>query len=454
MRKSLLAGACAVAITGVASAQFASDRNPPPAPFGGGTLPTTPKAAPAGGVPQLPGGVTPAGGGSAAPTGPALPGGFVLPDPARKEPLRPVPTTIDEKAAPHELAVKAADGPWMILVKSYAGPDSKAKAEALAIDLRTTHKTNSLLYERNAEERKAEQARIEAIRKAEQERAAPFKQAVEQAKKEAEATGSIFVDSKATVKIPRPYHEAPEQWAVLIGGFKTADDARAAVAVVKKLPRPKDELCDMMGMGLERGGKDGQRAQMRDDETGWGYLNPYASAMVVPNPATATLNLEDKAKLEPFVVKLNEGVENSLLKAKKPWTLLVKSYSAPSSRGASTGEEKSVFDRVKRTTTSDPADILRATAAEAELLAKALRNPDMKPRTYEAFVLHHRVGSLVTVGQFDAPDDPELLKLQQELQGITFEMRDKDKKPVLGPDGKPLVQRLFDGVSLFPVPKY
>jgi hypothetical protein len=33
-------------------------------------------------------------------------------------------------------------------------------------------------------------------------------------------------------------------------------------------------------------------------------------------------------------------------------------------------------------------------------------------------------------------------------------MRDKDKKPVMGPDGKPLVQRLFDGVSLFPVPKH
>lgn len=451
MRKSLLAGACAVAISGAASAQFASDRNPPTAPFGGGTLPATPKAAPAGGVPQLPGGITPAGGGAPAPTGPSLPGGFVLPDPVRREPLRPVPTTIDEKAPPHKWAVKADDGPWMILVKSYAGPDSKAKAEAFAKDIRETHNTKSLLYERNAEERKAEQERIEAIRKAEQERAAPFKQAVEQARKEAEATGSIFVESKATVKVPRPYHEAPEQWAVLIGGFKTADDARAAVAVVKKLPIPKDTA--LLDVALV-GGDTNSKEEKGEWKSNYAYINPYASAMVVPNPATATLNLEEKAKLEPFVVKLNEGVENSLLKAKKPWTLLVKSYSAPSIRGAGDGEEKSVFDRVKKSFTSDPADILRATAAEAELLAKALRNPDMKPRTYEAFVLHHRVGSIVTVGQFDAPDDPELLKLQQELLGIAFEMRDKDKKPVLGPDGKPLVQKLFDGVSLFPVPKY
>jgi hypothetical protein len=78
----------------------------------------------------------------------------------------------------------------------------------------------------------------------------------------------------------------------------------------------------------------------------------------------------------------------------------------------------------------------------------------MKPRPYEAFVLHHTHGSIVTVGQFDDPEDPELLKMQQELLGISFEMLDKDKKPMVGPDGKPLVQRLFDGVNLFPVPKY
>lgn len=449
MRKCLLAGACAVAISGVAPAQFATDRTPTPAPFGGATPPTTPKAAPAGGVPQLPGGIAPAGGRA---PGPTLPSGFQLPDPVRKEPLRPVPTTFDEKAAPHEYAVKADDGPWMILVKSYSGPDSKVKAVAFADDIRKTHNTKSLLYERNAEERKAEQARIEAVRKAEMAKAKPFAQALEQARKEAEATGSIFLESKATVKIPRPYHETPEQWAVLIGGFKTVDDARAALRTVRTLAPPKDaSLLDQVMIGGEETTAKSNKGEWKSASN---TVNPYACAIVVPNPTTASLNLEEKAKLEPFVVKLNDGVENSLLKAKKPWTLLVKSYSAPSRRGGGDGEKASVFDRIKKTTSSDPADILQATAAEAELLAKALRNPDMKPRSYEAFVLHHRVGSLVTVGQFDAPDDPELLKLQQELQGITFEMRDKDKKPVMGPDGKPLVQRLFDGVSLFPVPKY
>jgi hypothetical protein len=452
MRKSLLAGACAVAISGAASAQFASDRNPPPVPFGGGTLPATPKAAPAGGVPKLPGGVTPVGGTTPAPTGPTLPSGFQLPDPVRKEPLKPVPTSYDPKAAPHEYTVTAEDGPWMILVKSYSGPDSKAKAIAFAEDIRKTHNTKSLLYERNAEERKAELARIEAVRKAEAEKVEPFKKALEQAKREAEATGSIYLESKATVKIPRPYHETPEQWAVLIGGFKTVDDARAALRTVRTLAPPKDtSLLDAVLIGGEEKTAKNERGEWKSAAN---FVNPYACAIVVPNPQTAALNMEEKAKLEPFVVKLNEGVENSLLGVKKPWTLLVKSYTVPTRRAGDDGDGKSVFDKVKKTFFNGGADLLQATAAEAEMLTKALRHEDMKPRSYEAFVLHHQVGSLVTVGQFDAPDDPELLKLQQELQGITFEMRDKDKKPVMGPDGKPLVQRLFDGVSLFPVPKH
>lgn len=452
MRKCLLAGACAVAVVaGSASAQFASDRKPIPIPFGGATPPVTPKAGTPGGVPQLPGGLTPAGG---TPTNPGrtLPTGFVLPDPMRREPLKPVPTSIDPTAADHKWEVQPDDGPWMILVKSYVGADSRAKAEALAADIRTTHRTKSLLYERNAEERKAEQARIEAIRKAERERVQPLFDVMEQAQRQAVATGSVYIPTTPTLKIPRPYHETPEQWAVLIGGFKSMEDARSALNTVKKLPAPKDtSLLEMAGIGGEEANARTEKAEWK---SAWNYLNPYATAIVVPNPTTASLNLEDKAKLEPFVVKLNEGVENSLLTAKKPWTLLVKSYSAPTRRAGEDGDGTSVFDRVRRTTTSDPADILRATAAEAELLAKALRHPDMKPRSYEAFVLHHRVGSLVTVGQFDAPDDPKLLELQQELLGITFEMRDKDKKPVMGPDGKPLVQKLFDGVSLFPVPKY
>jgi hypothetical protein len=441
MRKCLLAGACAVAITGNSFAQFASDRLPVP--------PSSPTAVkPAGGVPQLPGGVTPAGGTSAAPR-PML-NGFTL-DPVRKEPTRPVPTTIDDKAGTHKWTVKPEDGGWMIMVKSYAGADSRQKAEKLAADIRTTHRTNALLFERNVEERKEEQAQVEAVRKREHGKAKEMEQVIEQAKREAEANGSTFLPNRLMVKVPRPYHETPEQWVVFIGGFKTMDEARTALTTVKRLPEPKDTT--LMDAGMIGGKVTDARTGQEEFKSAAHHLNPYPSAMVVPNPTLAKQNLEEKAKLDPFVVKLNDGVQHSLLGAKKPWTLLVKSYSMPTRRASATGDPKSVFDRGGKKGAS-AADMLMATAAEAEAMAKALRHPDMKPRSYEAFVLHHTHGSIVTVGQFEDPEDPQLLKLQQELLDLTFELRDKDKKPVTGPDGRPLVQRLFDGVSLFPVPKY
>jgi hypothetical protein len=306
------------------------------------------------------------------------------------------------------------------------------------------------VYERNAEERKAEIARVEAVRKREQERAKPFLEVEERARREAEANGFGFMDSRPTVKVPRPYQETPEQWVVLIGGFKTMDDARASLPTVKKWPMPKDtSLVDAGVMGAE---VTDPRTGQKEFKSTVSYLNPYPSAMVVPNPAAGRKGLEEKGKLDPFVVKLNDGVENSLLQVKKPWTLAVKAYSVPTRLVSGDGDGKSVFDAKRKGASA--ADVLQATGAEADAMAKALRDPKMKPRSYEAFVLHHTHGSIVTVGQFDAPDDPELLKMQQELLGITFEMLDKDKRPVIGSDGRPKVQRLFDGVNLFPVPKF
>lgn len=440
MRKSLLAGACAVAITGTSFAQFASDRLQIPP-----SSPTTPKAP----APQLPGGIVPAGGTSAPTTGMKLPNGFNL-DPVRTVPNRPVATSIDEKAAPSKYAVRADHGGWMIMVKSYAGPDSRAKAELLAKDIRDTHGIQSLVFERNAEERKEEQAQLEAIRKRENEKVDPFNKLQEQIKREAEANGHIFSPTTATVKVPRPYHETPEQWVVFVGGFKTMDDARANLPTVKKWPAPKDER--LMDSGLVGGEQTDPKTGKTEFKTSSNYLNPYPSSMVVPNPAATKMSLEEKAKLEPFVVKLNEGVENSLLAVKKPWTLAVKSYTMPTTRASTEGDGKSVFDLKKKGSTA--LDRIKAIEVEAEALARALRDKNMKPHPFEAFVLHHTHGSIVTVGQFDSPDDPELLKMQQELLALTFELRDKNQKQVIGSDGKPMVQRLFDGVNLFPVPKY
>ena len=423
-----------------ASAQFASDRPAAPVPFGGALPPTATPPAPRPGVPALPSGFQPVGG-STAPT-PFRTGGHV-------DPLRPVPSSIpDGPLPPHAWAVKAEHGNWMICVKSYGGPDSRMLAEKLAQEIREKHTVASYLFERNAEERAAEKAKIDAIRRSEMLKNEPLIRAIEQAKKEAAARGDVYIPTPLMLKIPKPAAEMEEQWAVLIGGFATDELARKALDSVRKLTPPTDtSLLDRTTIGGEEENKDGQK----EFKSSWNYINPYKCALVVPNPAAAKAKLEDKNKLEPWIVKLNSDVPNSLLKAKKPWTIIVRNFSTPSKMAGKDGGGGSVFDRFQFTAAKSMLDV---TAEEAERLAAALRDPGMHKGPFDAFVLHHRMGSIVTVGEFDGPDDPKLLETQRILTGITFNMLDKNKKPVMGKDGQPDRQRMFDSVSPFPVPKY
>jgi len=443
MRRGILFGcglAGVVLAASGASAQFASDRPTTPAPFGGALPPTATQPAPRPGVPALPGGFQPVGGSAPAPMFSG--GGHV-------DPLRPLPSSIpDEPLPPHPWAVKAEHGGWMICVKSYGGPDSRMLAEKLAKEIREKHKVAAYLFERNAEERAAEKAKIEAIRRAEMVKNEPLLRAIEQAKKEAAARGEVYIPTRVMLKIPKPAAEMEEQWAVLIGGFPTDEAARKALDAVRKLAAPTDtSLLDRTSIGGEETGKDGKT----EFKSSWNYINPYKCALVVPNPAAAKANLEDKNKLEPWIVKLNSDVPNSLLKAKKPWTLIVRNFSTPSKMAGKDGGGGSVFDRFQFTAAKSMLDV---TAEEAERLAAALRHEKMHPRPFDAFVLHHRMGSIVTVGEFDGPDDPKLLETQETLKRITFDMLDKNRKPVMGKDGQPDRQRMFDSVSPFPVPKY
>jgi len=344
------------------------------------------------------------------------------------------PTAAED--TPHPWTVKPENGGWMILVKGYVGADARTLAEQLCRDIRDTHKVAAYLFERNAVERKRERELQEAIRKKAEDDAQPFLRSIEQAKKKAEAEGSVFVPTAARLKVPKPLNALPEQWAVMIGGFPDGDTARKALDKVRTLPMPKDTRL-LQEAFISRPSEQGVKVEQT-------FLNPYASALVVPNP-TLPSAAEDKTKLEPFIVQLNRDVPHGLLAVRKPWTLMVKSFTTPMKMNGRDGGGN-VFDRVGGGLFGKKNNMLDLTAAQATQLCDALRHKDMRPTPLESFILHHRTGSIVTVGQFDTPDDPELLKLQQTLRGMTFKVKD-DKTKV------ETTERMFDTVSPFPVPK-
>ena len=49
-----------------------------------------------------------------------------------------------------------------------------------------------------------------------------------------------------------------------------------------------------------------------------------------------------------------------------------------------------------------------------------MKDSEGRPLNLEAFVLHTRNASLVTIGQFDSPTDPALLQLRQLLSSMNL----------------------------------
>ena len=278
--------------------------------------------------------------------------------------VSPIPTTIDpNKTEVHPWSIKPSDGTWVVMVKAYSGPNSRVMAEKFVQDIRRQN-VGGYLFERNAVERKAELAQIDAIRQKELARSQPFLQAVAQVKKEATAKGYGYEETPYTIKVPKPYRETEEQWAVVIGGWDSDVKARAGLETIRKVMTPPADttLLDTISLGGS------QDKKGEDWKSAHNYANPYKTALVVPNPSIAKQKSDEKGLLEYFVVELNQENPYSLLKNRKPWTLIVRSFSVPG-RIVGKGSEGTIFDRIMGN-----KSIHDVTAEEAVRFTAALRD--------------------------------------------------------------------------------
>jgi hypothetical protein len=409
-------------------------------------MPVTPP--PTGGYVAPVGGFQPAG-------APAAPGNGFRPSgttqPATPAPAaRPEPLDLPLALGPnHPLAVKPEDGAYFICVRSYSRPHApdpadpglpaKTLAEGLANEIQQTHQAQVFLFEYVSEEKRAEaQARANARREAEE-----FRKQLDAFRQKSALNGMEFLEPDLRVKYQT--FRFRDQIAVLLGGFRTEDEAVRALAKVKEWPAPKDTRL-MDGGAITKPGPDGRPVIEKS------FLNPYPQAMVVKNPAAprpVATAADARTILDPFIVKLNEGRPYNLLKATRgAWTIGVKSYSTPVqyvSKDADAGAMRKPFF-------SKGGDVLAAGAEQAEVMAKALRamrGPHGEPLNLEAFVLHTRTGSNVYVGQFDGPNDPALHETRRMLMNLKFATsRDERGQQMMGAP-----QSIFDEKSqLLPVP--
>ena len=419
MLRKLVLGLGVAGLVGTSAVgQFASDRAAPkaPAPFGG----LSPAGTPA--MPAPPGGVRPAGGyvppvGGFTPAAAAAPA--PTPAPQAAPPVAATPLDIPTALGP----LRPEHGAFMILVRSYSRParpdqanpglTAKQLAEGLAEEIRKLPQAKGLgvyLFEHISEERRAEAQAAADARK----RAAEFSAAMDTLRQKSQLNGMEFLAPDQTLRYKTFNYR--DQIGVMVGGFRTEEEAVRAMARVKAWPTPADtRLLD--GGAIARQGTDGKSTIEKT------LLNPYGQAMVVANPTVPKqLAAPGTApRLDPFIVKLNEGRPYNLLNATKTWTLGVKAFNAPVR--VQTRDDEGVG--IKLFNFSKTGDILNAGAEAAEQMAKGIRamtgpEPEFRPLGLEAFVLHHRSGSMVTVGQFDGPSDPALHETRRLLQSLNF----------------------------------
>jgi hypothetical protein len=259
------------------------------------------------------------------------------------------------EADPNKLYPISPDvGQWVICAASYMGEDARELARQTIHQLRRRDNLPAYFYDYSEQERREMQ--------------------------------NYLNGRKGKVRIQ-------DQCGVLIGGFKDEKSARDGLNDVKKLKMPELDL------GSQKSAYD----TTVDPATGRRLkISPFANAFVTRNPTVPRAQQEQEK--DPFLKSLNDGEKYSLLKNPKPWTLAIKGYACTTAY-TSGGASPSLLEKLWPSNNS--ADVLGASAAQAHELARILRELGM-----DAWVLHLRKQSLVTVGGFDGPDDP---KLQQTI---------------------------------------
>jgi hypothetical protein len=299
-------------------------------------------------------------------------------------------------AAPHveadpnkDYVITAGDGAWVVCAASFMGPSAPGLAKQLVYELRRRDNQPAFVFNHADEERRQLNEEFERLKQERPE----------------------FAVRPRKVRIE-------EQCAVLVGGYKDIETARAALTALKKLPPPnlKAEASEIEYF------VQGQTAGKASTER-----SPFATAFVTRNPA---LPPEPKptVKFDPLWKKLNANEDYSLLNCKKPYTLLVKEY-----RGAEVIQPKSgsgAFLDAIGLGGNKPGETLAAAGAQAHELARLLRT---KQFNLESYVLHTRNCSYVSVGAFDSPkgDDIERVKRQvATLNTLTTRTKDGRVEPI------------------------
>ncbi|MCA9043537.1 MAG: hypothetical protein KDA69_04405 [Planctomycetaceae bacterium] len=137
-----------------------------------------------------------------------------------------------------------------------------------------------------------------------------------------------------------------------------------------------------------------------------GRPGPLAGAFLTPNPLLSQEELIQRER-DPLLITLNSGERHSLYENNGKYTLVIARFYGKSDSVLPGKEEPSILSYVEKGN-----DLNDAAQAAQELVVVLRGKYDVSPgghfNNVEAYVWHDRYESIVTVGSFSSPQDPNI----------------------------------------------
>ncbi len=260
-------------------------------------------------------------------------------------------------------ALAQENGPWLIVAASFSGQGAEEQAQTLADELRARYRLATYIHEMNF--------------------------------KLSDDSPGRGLDEYGAPTRRRFQREQVRELSVLVGDFPSIDDPDAQ----KILERIKTLEPDALNVDTDKTAQ--SMAEVRRFEDALleklgkkRKRGPMAQAFFTRNPLLPREYLVPKG-VDPFVAKMNQGVEHSLLDCPGQFTIRVATFRGKTILQTSATEEpvsKSFWNRRK----ADDDNPLIEAAENAHLLTEELRS-----HNWEAYEFHDRTESVVTIGSFD-----------------------------------------------------
>jgi hypothetical protein len=303
-----------------------------------------------------------------------FPSAAALPEPTPVDELKPPAIELPNDPIEPWLLTRDA-GPFMVLAKTFRGPDSQKLALALAKELRT--KYNLPAYVLRSKD-------------------FPGKSNIRGVPPTADP-GVV----QANINVPEKYRTYDEA-AVLVGNEKTQAGAIALLHQVKKI---KPDCLNAMPRMFHW--REGLSTALRT-------TNPYVAAQYLyPH------------KPDKLIVQMNQTAR-SIANCPGRYSLQVAEFS-----GRSTFNERD--ERFQGLASLKKSPLATAAADAERLAAKLAKDPDIQRLGQPIYVYHDRRSSRVFIGSFNAEKDPAAVETRDALVRLAVDLM-KNDRPTGGVD--------------------